>query len=246
MRSPSTLRPPINAGRLSRVLLSDTQEETVAPSHLLETVSVVDAATNRLRDSLFAGDYTAGQEIRDTQVAAEFRIARPTARIAVQQLINEGMLIRPPGFSARVRTFDPPQVADIYRVRRLIELESIREIRARELPLDGVRRALQGFSELRGGEDDWPRIAQTDVAFHSAVVDAAGSPRLSTYFAGIANEIRLLIAFLKNQYTGGEPLYREHEELFELLRSAPLDELDAAWLAHLDSAQRFLEQHLSD
>ncbi|RGE23683.1 GntR family transcriptional regulator [Leucobacter sp. wl10] len=212
----------------------------------LETVSVVSAAANRLRDSLFAGDYAAGEEIKDTRVASAYGIARPTARLAVQQLIAEGVLIRPPGFSARVRSFDPEEVRDLYGVRRLIELESIRRIREENLPLHRIADALQGFSDLRGSGADWSRIAQADVAFHSAVVDAAGSPRLRSYFAGIVSEMRLLIALLKEQYSGGEALYREHEELFELLDGrGTIPQIEAAWRAHLNSAQRFLEIRLS-
>ncbi|MFB7893597.1 GntR family transcriptional regulator [Microbacterium sp. NPDC056044] len=209
-------------------------------------MTVADAATNRLRDSLFAGEFVAGEEIKDTQIATAYGIARPTARVAVQQLINEGMLVRPPGFSARVRTFDPAQVRDIYRVRRLIELDAVREIVSTKPPLAGVADALEGFAHLQGGEDDWSRIAAADVAFHTAVVDAAGSPRLQQFFGGITSEIRLLIALLKNQYSGGDALYHEHEALYRLLQGGtPVAEVEASWIVHLDSAERFLAQHLS-
>ena len=215
-------------------------------SQSLETVSVADAATNRLRDSLFAGEFKAGEEIKDTQVAAAYGIARPTARVVVQQLINEGMLVRPPGYSARVRSFDPGEVADIYRVRRLIELDAVREIKLNRPSLDRVARALEGFAGLQGREDDWSRIAEADVAFHAAVVNTAGSHRLQSYFAAITSEIRLLIAFLKEQYTGGDALYAEHEELYRSLGDdTPLDEVERDWLAHLSSAEHFLAQHLS-
>lgn len=211
----------------------------------LETVTVAEAATGRLRDRLFAGEYEAGQEIKDTQVAADFGIARPTARVAVQQLVNEGMLVRPPGYSARVRTFDPAEVRDLYRVRKLIELDAIHEIRRARPALDGVRAALGSFADLRGDED-WARIAAADVAFHAAVVDAGGSPRLRSHFSGITSETRLLIALLRAQYTGGAALYDEHEELYRRLGDdSPLDELEAAWLAHLDSAERFLAEHVA-
>lgn len=211
----------------------------------LETVSVVAAAVDRLRDSLFSGEFAAGQELKDTQIAEAYGIARPTARLAVQQLIAEGMLIRPPGFSARVRSFDPGEVRDIYGVRRLIELSALRQIRESARPLGGVEEALREFKSLHRVETDWTSIARADVRFHAAVVDAAGSARLSAFFGGIASETRLLIALLKEQYSGGESLYREHEELFTMLGDGtPLTQLEQAWGAHLDSAQAFLETHL--
>lgn len=212
----------------------------------LTTVSVADAATNQLRESLFAGEYEAGQEIKDTQVAEAFGIARPTARVAVQQLINEGMLVRLPGYSARVRTFDPPQVQDLFRVRRLIELDAVREVQQTGPSLELIAEALGGFSRLQRREDDWTKIAAADVAFHSAVVATAESQHLRTFFSAIASEVRLLIGLLKSQYAGGEALYREHEELYRLLASdASLPEVEEAWLAHLNSAEEFLVQHLS-
>lgn len=215
-------------------------------SQPLETISVVEAATMRLRESLFAGDYVAGEEVKDTQISKAYGIARPTARIAVQQLINEGMLVRPAGLSARVRTFDPAEVRDLYRVRRLFELDAVRDINAHQKPLDRVEAALQGFAELPD-DADWAQVAKADVEFHVAVVESADSPRLQQYFSGITSEVRLLIALLKKQYQGGRELYAEHEELFHLLGSADSgDELERAWVAHLVSAQEFLESHLAE
>ncbi|SJM60238.1 GntR family transcriptional regulator [Gulosibacter sp. 10] len=215
-------------------------------SQQLETVSVVDAAAARLRDSLFAGEYAAGQELKDTRVAGEFGIARPTARAAVQQLISEGLLVRPPGHSARVRTFDADEVRDIYRIRRLIELDAVREVRETGAPLDGVLEALRGFEDLKD-DANWTVIVEADFAFHSAVVKAAGSPRLRALFLGISSESRLLIGILKDQYRGGASLYEEHEELYRMLeRGADPAELERAWVEHLDSAQRFVERHIAD
>lgn len=210
----------------------------------LETVSVVDAAANRLRTSLFAGEYEAGQELKDTRLASDFGIARPTARAVVQQLVAERMLERPPGHSARVRSFDASQVADIYRVRRLIELDSVRSARENGAALSGVAEALAGFEASDLG-DDWVRIAQADVAFHAAVVRAGGSRRLEEFFDTVASESRLLIGLLRGHYEGGAALHAEHARLLELLADAPIAEVEAAWREHLEDAERYLVDQLA-
>lgn len=211
----------------------------------LKTISTVDAVTDQLRERLFNGHYGFGQEIKDTAVANDFGVARPTARIAVQRLVAEGILERKPGSSARVRTFEPEQVRDIYRVRIMIELDALREIREKGLPLSKIEGALEKFSSLKNDADDWNLIAKCDVIFHSAVVDAGGSPKLSMYFKEIANEIRLLIANLDGYYSGVDPLVQEHVELLEMLKSdATLAELQAYWEAHLRSASDLLEGSL--
>lgn len=211
----------------------------------LQTISVAEAATNRLRESLFAGLYGAGAEIKDTQVAVEYGIARPTARIAVQQLINEGMLVREPGYSARVRVFDPGQVRDIFRVRKLIELDSVREVKRSGASLESVRAAMDHFADL-GAIPSWSEVAKADAAFHQSVVAAGGSGRLYSYFEGITNEIRLLIALPEKHFGRGESPYEEHEELFLMLQGdASLDELERAWAFHLDESRDFLMDHLA-
>lgn len=211
----------------------------------LETVSVVDAAVNRLRASLFAGQYHAGEELKDTQLAADFGIARPTMRAVVQQLVAERMLERAPGHSARVRSFDAAQVADIYRVREIIELDAIRAIRNVGADIRGVEEALASFNDPTL-EDDWVRIAEVDVAFHHAVVRTGGSVRLQEIFETVANESRLLIAQLRGRYDGREALYAEHAELVAALRDAPVPQLEAAWAEHLGDAARYLAGHLSE
>lgn len=213
----------------------------------LKTVSVAEAATSRLRETLFSGEFAAGEEIKDTHIATLYGIARPTARIAVQQLINEGMLVRKTGHSARVRTFYPEEVRDLYRVRKLIELDSIREIKKHQKPLNLVTDSLEAFHAIPRGREEWASLAAADAAFHSSVVNSASSPRLQTYFSGISSEIRLVIALLKAQYLNDASLYKEHAALYRILSddTASLEELEQAWTEHLDSAQNFLEQHLA-
>lgn len=212
----------------------------------LQTISVAEAATNSLRDSLFAGSYQAGEEIKDTRVADDYGIARPTARIAVQQLINEGMLVRDPGYSARVRIFDPNQVRDIFRVRKLIELDAVREAKVTKAPLGSVRSAMEKFVDL-GPNPAWAKVAEADAAFHQAVVEAGGSERLRSYFEAITNEIRLLLALPETHFGRGESPYEEHEELFLLLQGdASIEQLERAWEFHLDESRDFLIGHLSD
>jgi DNA-binding GntR family transcriptional regulator len=216
----------------------------LATKHPLQTISVAEAATNRLRESLFDGQYVAGEEIKDTQIAEEYGIARPTARIAVQQLITEGMLVRDPGYSARVREFAPEQVHDIFRVRMLIELDAVRAIRATDAPLDEVKAAMDHFADFASSSAS--EIAEADAAFHLAVVVAGGSARLRSYFEALMHEIRLLIALPGRHYGRGETSYEEHAELFQMLQhDVPLTQLEQAWSAHIEDSRDFLVQHIA-
>ncbi len=60
------------------------------------TTTVVDAVAAALREKLLDGALAPGQVLRDTALADEFGVARPTIRAAVQLLTNDGLVVRDP------------------------------------------------------------------------------------------------------------------------------------------------------
>jgi DNA-binding GntR family transcriptional regulator len=201
----------------------------------LSPVSVADAAEAHLRAQLFGGRLRAGQVLRDTFLAEELGIARPTARTAVLRLIAEGLLEREPGHSARVRTFTAADVADIYAVRRLIEFEAVRIITIERRDTAGIADAYRAFENAG---DTWEAGPDADAHFHTAVVAAAGSPRLSRTFAGLASEMRLLVALLRTRYATLGELADEHAGLLATLRAGDTHRALALWAEHIDDAER--------
>ena len=187
----------------------------------LQTVSVADAVVNELRRRLLAGEYTGGQELRDTELAEEFGAARPTIRTAVQTLVGDGLLERGRGRSARVRSFTAFDAVDLYRVRKPIETAAVRLIIEQGRPLAGVQDALDAFTAV---PDDvsWDVVADHDIAFHRAMFAAAASPRLLRTFNDIGAELRLLIAHLRPEYRGAREVAAEHADLLRVLQAGRL------------------------
>lgn len=201
------------------------------------SVSVADAAEGHLRRLLFSGALKAGQELRDTVIAKELGIARPTARTAVLRLISEGLLEREPGHSAKVRTFTADDVRDIYSVRRLLEFEAVSTITVHARSTTAIARALSAFAQAG---DSWEAGPDADTLFHTAVVAAAGSPRLSRMFDGIASEMRLMVGLLRSRYSGLAELYDEHAQLLESLESRDTTRALALWAEHIDDAEGYV------
>jgi len=205
---------------------------------LVETVTVADAVANELRRRLLAGEYASGQELRDTDLTAEFGAARPTIRAAVQTLVADGLLERGRGRSARVPSFTAADAVDLYRLRRPIELAAVRLIIETAPPLDGVQTALRAFTSLPD-EVSWDKVADADIEFHRAVLTAAGSSRLLRTFNEAGAELRLLIAQQRPAYRGARQIAAEHAVLLSALRAGGKRAAVDAWKEHLDSAERF-------
>src|SRR5689334_8285730 len=104
----------------------------------VETVTVADAVADELRRRLLTGQYQGGEQLRDTELAQEFGVARPTVRAAVQMLVADGLLERGRGRSAQVRSFTAEDAIDLYRLRRPVEAVAVEMVVAQIRPLDGV------------------------------------------------------------------------------------------------------------
>jgi DNA-binding GntR family transcriptional regulator len=204
----------------------------------LRVVSVADAVAAELRRRLLAGEYEGGQELRDTELTEEFGAARPTVRAAVQTLVADGLLERGRGRSARVRFFTAADAVDLYRLRGPIELAAVRLVIENKPSLDRVDKTSAAFMALPDDES-WDRVADCDIAFHRAVIEAAGSPRILRTFDEVGAELRLMVAQLRPAYRGANELAAEHATLLHLLRVGRIRPALAAWQDHLDSAQTF-------
>jgi DNA-binding GntR family transcriptional regulator len=204
---------------------------------VLETVTVADAVANELRRRLLAGEYQAGQELRDTELADELGAARPTVRAAVQALVGDGLLERGRGRSAQVRSFTAFDAVDLYRLRQPIEAAALNLIIEQRRPLASLQDAVHAFMNLKD-DVSWDVVADHDIAFHRAMFTAAGSPRLLRTFNGVAAELRLLIAQLRPAYRGAHELAAEHAALLHALQTSPSQAQDA-WHEHLDIAEHF-------
>lgn len=204
----------------------------------IQTVTVADAVADELRRRLLSGRYAAGEVLRDTELATEFGVARPTVRVAVASLVADGLLERGRGRSAEVRSFTAEDAVDLYRLRRPIEAVAVELVVSGRRSLDGVERAMGEFAALTD-DVSWETVADHDIAFHRAVFEAAGSPRLLRTFQEVCAETRLLIAQLRPSYGHVSDLAHEHELMLVALRTGSLTKARAAWADHFDDSERF-------
>jgi len=200
----------------------------------LNTVSVVDALTASLRSRVLDGQIDAGVGLTETDVANEYEVSRPTAKTAISQLVQEGLLRREAHKSAHVPSLSRADVEDLFLVRMPLELEVVRRVAGTVIPQD----AADAVTDLANvpTEAGHSKFVEADLRFHRALVRAVDSPRLTRLYQVLSGEIHL--SMVQSRYAlGRDRIVAEHSGVLQALMKGDAELAETLMRAHLEGAR---------
>jgi DNA-binding GntR family transcriptional regulator len=157
-------------------------------AHVIESASVLpEAIYDELRTGIIDQSYAPGTTVTESAVALRFGVARPTAKMAIERLVTEGLLRRELHHAARVPQLGADDIIDLFDNRAVVESAAVAALAAAgSVPVD----AMAAHRALLASAD---RFAEQDIAFHRALVAGQPSPRLVRMHALLMGEIELCI-----------------------------------------------------
>ena len=208
---------------------------------MLAAASVLpEAIYTSLRAGIIDQRYEPGSTITESTVAIQFGVARPTAKIAIERLVSEGLLRRELHQAARVPLLDRDDIIDLFDNRAVVEAAAASALATvGAVPVD----AMAAHRALLADTNDF---AENDIAFHRALVAGQSSARLVRMHALLMGEVELCIGQVQAAHlltatevgvqhqgildaiTGGDP-----DAAARLIRDHILGARDAL-LAHVD------------
>ena len=194
---------------------------------MIETVSVLpEAIYDELRAGVVDQTYPPGASITESAVAQRFGVARPTAKMAIERLVTEGLLRRELHQSARVPQLTGDDIRDLFDNRAVVESAAVAALNA--VPSD----AMTAHRALLASTGDF---AQNDIAFHRALVTGQPSPRLARMHALLMGEIELCIGQVQaaHLFTAAE-VGEQHQGI-----------LDAVTAGDSSTAARLTREHIA-
>ncbi|CAN5328935.1 GntR family transcriptional regulator [soil metagenome] len=194
-----------------------------------------ESIADRLRASIIAQQDAPGSTITESAVALRFGVARPTARIAIERLVADGILRREAHHAARVPELSRDDVVDLYDNRAIVESAALAALRS--IPAA----ALDAHRAILDTED----FAEHDIRFHRALVAGQPSPRLSRMHDLLMGEIELCIGQVQAaQLLTAAQVAAEHQGILDAVTSG--DSAAAARLTaeHIAHARDALLTHL--
>lgn len=147
-----------------------------------------EAIYDALRAGIIDQTFAPGSTITESAVTTRFDVARPTAKMAIERLVTEGLLRREKHRAARVPQLDRDDIVDLFDNRAIVESAALARLAAAGiLPPDAIaaNRALLATTD--------GTFATHDIAFHRALVAGQPSSRLARMHDLLMGEIELCI-----------------------------------------------------
>jgi DNA-binding GntR family transcriptional regulator len=213
-----------------------TARRPVVGSTTLDRPSTGDAIAQELTRRILDGSIPAGTRLREVELADAFNVSRQSLRAGLAQLVHEGLLRRAPHRGVWVPHLTAEELEDVYRVRAVLECEAARVVTEHPDRLGPLEDALEQMWAAVPAGADWGTTMEAHLGFHLALVDAAGSPRLSRAYRQIWSEAWLgLVASQGGLPDLATPRAQaiNHSSLLEVFRSGDPGRAVAAVQEHM-------------
>jgi DNA-binding GntR family transcriptional regulator len=173
--------------------------------------TAVDAVADTLREQVMTEEIPPGVQVTESLVASRFGVARPTARAAIDRLVQEGLFRRSAHASARVPRLTAADINDLYFARGCIDREVVRALADRRTVPPQAHAALVDMLAAATSHAPLLDIVAADIGFHRALTDGLGSVRLTSLYASLMGEVRLCMAQVQSKrLLTPRSIYDEH------------------------------------
>ena len=214
---------------------------TIAPGKLdMSSGSLVESLHQRVRHSILNSGYAPGEPISEVGLAAQYQVARPTARSAVDRLIAEGLLMRSGRKAAYVRSLSPDEVRELYTSRILLESFVHRGLAERRIAPPSAIAANSALRAHAAGGDAASMI-EADIDLHQNLVRAYGNSRIERMHNMLMGEAHLCMARVQaNQLLRADIIADEHSAILQAITRGDADDAERLTEYHLRHAEEKL------
>lgn len=211
---------------------ASTSDDRIEPVSLSQQVAV------KLRTEILSGAIEPGAPIVVRDLVERLGVSHIPIREALRQLEAESLVVSRPGQSVIVSGVDLDELRDLYRLRRLLEVDAVRRAFPAYTPefLDGARRIYDGLLALAPSRADsqwWGVHKQYHWRFLEPGLTPWSTKLLQLVWQTSERYQRLYILV----FGSVEEANAEHESVLAVASSGDLDTFVDAWLHHLDRTE---------
>ncbi|MCI2416010.1 GntR family transcriptional regulator [Saccharopolyspora sp. K220] len=203
-----------------------------------EALSATSRVVDVLRARILEGALVPGAALREISVAAELDVSRNTLREALRLLASEGLVTQEPNRGVFVKTFTASEVRDIYRTRRVLEMQAATESAVADEERFAAMESAVVAKERAEQARRWREAGTASLRFHQALIAVLGSCRLDEFFRTLLAQLRLAWAESCDEEQFQRGWAARDRELFELLRQGRRSQSVGVLLIYLEDSER--------
>ncbi len=212
------------------------------PDRALNRNSLADLVYDQLSRDILSGALNLGATLSEAALAVQFRVSRGPVREALHRLAAEGLVRNQANRKATVVQLSPEDIAQIYRVRELLEGGAAEEAakQMEEPELLALANIMQGAKTLlaltdAGAEANLVQLVELDVQFHRMIALGARN----TYLMREIDRYHRLIRVSQRRGVTAvtqETAWTAHQRIFGLLADRDPSGARMAMAQHIRAA----------
>lgn len=191
-----------------------------------------------------------GQRLIEEALARTYRVSRTPIREALFALEKDGVIERVHGCGARVVTFTPDDVEQIYEVRRALECCALSKA-VNNLGFTGLLELKHDLDEINRttSSHSIERQKEIDLKLHKMIVEASGNRRLFSYYENISLLSDSLKLMSYRDEAHAKQIGAQHSAIVDALLRREGEEADKLLRHHIEDGCRnaieiFFQRHL--
>ena len=186
-----------------------------------------------LRRAILTGTIPSGTRLVQADIAEQLHVSTTPVREALRDLATEGLIKLDAHRGAEVKSLSGAEVAEIYRLRSLLEPEAMRL--AVERISDDELAAAEDLQHQADREQDTAVWIDLNHRFHTVFINASRSQRLASILQALHDAAGMYIAAtLVHDAERLAQANREHRDLLVAVRARDTEKAIEVQMAHLD------------
>ena len=150
----------------------------------IERKSLRERVINMLREAIINGDLKPGQQLVGTELSTQLGVSQATLRDAIHALSGEGLVETISYHVPTVKKFTKQDIEDLFKVRLMLEVFSIREIISSKNLSKAVEELYVICDEMTMAADESSLVDvnRSDRKFHDTIIQLSGNALILTRF----------------------------------------------------------------
>ena len=195
-----------------------------------------------LREAILKGDFIAGQELNQVEIANSLGVSRIPVREALRQLASEGLVDMPPYKQAVVTSINEELLEELFEIRIVLECLALKHS-IRNMSMVDIEKLKEIIHEMDNinSHDEWLRLNQQ---FHETLYQKSGKKHLCGMINGMRDNAQRFMYKNSSQLVREVNANEEHKEILQACEDRKIELALELLENHLQSTLMGMKQVL--